>query len=205
MARAVYQEADVVLMDDPISALDANVRKKIFKHVFQGMLKNKTRVLVTHAIDFLHLTDRIVVLKDGKIQANGSFAEIQDDPHLQVVLEINRKNLEESKQAQESAFISKIDSQLLHNGSDSDSPLLGNSNHPPSSSDEMKSALKVNRTLVQHESVHSGGTNNIRITQGSRNPSIILEEVPENRSSNMMFGELDKSQNRAQTETLIYR
>ena len=191
-------------MDDPISALDANVRKKIFKHVFQGMLKNKTRVLVTHAIDFLHLTDRIVVLKDGKIQANGSFAEIQDDPHLQVVLEINRKNLEESKQAQESA-ISKIDSQLLHNGSDSESHLLGSSKQPLSSSDEMKSALKVNRTLVQHESVHSGGTNNIRITQGSRHPSIILEEVPENRSSNMIFGELDKSENRAQTETLIYR
>ena len=34
LARAVYQEADIVLLDDPISALDANVRKKVFKHVF---------------------------------------------------------------------------------------------------------------------------------------------------------------------------
>ena len=56
-------------MDDPISALDANVRKKIFKQVFQGLLKEKTRVLVTHAVDFLHLSDRIVVLKGGKIEA----------------------------------------------------------------------------------------------------------------------------------------
>jgi ATP-binding cassette subfamily C (CFTR/MRP) protein 5 len=54
-------------MDDPISALDANVRKKIFKHVFQGSLMKKTRILVTHAIDFLHLTDRIVVMKEGRV------------------------------------------------------------------------------------------------------------------------------------------
>lgn len=69
LARAVYSNADICLMDDPISALDANVRKKIFKQVFQGLLKQKTRVLVTHAVDFLHLSDRIVVLKGGKIEA----------------------------------------------------------------------------------------------------------------------------------------
>ena len=84
-------------MDDPISALDANVRKKIFKQVFQGTLKNKTRILVTHAIDFLHLTDRIVVMKEGQIQAVGTYVELQSNPILQEVLEINRKNLEESK------------------------------------------------------------------------------------------------------------
>ena len=82
LARAVYADTDIIMMDDPISALDANVRKKIFKHVFQGMLKDKTRILVTHAIDFLHLTDRIVVLKDGHIQACGTFEELKNDPHL---------------------------------------------------------------------------------------------------------------------------
>jgi ABC-type bacteriocin/lantibiotic exporter with double-glycine peptidase domain len=56
-------------MDDPISALDANVKKKIFKEVFQGLLKHKTRILATHAVDFLHLADRIVIMKDGTIQA----------------------------------------------------------------------------------------------------------------------------------------
>lgn len=64
--------------------------------------------------------------------------------------------------------------------------------------------MRVNRTLVQHESVHSGGTNNIRVTQGSRHSSVIMEEVPENRST-MRFGELEKSQTQQQTETLIYR
>ena len=82
LARAVYAEVDTILMDDPISALDANVRKKIFKQVFQGLLKQRTRILVTHAVDFLHLADRIVVLKDGKIQAEGHYNDMQENPHL---------------------------------------------------------------------------------------------------------------------------
>ena len=97
LARAVYSNRDIVLMDDPISALDANVRKCIFKEVFQGLLKDKTRVLVTHAIDFLHLSDRICVIKDGKIQAIGTYEELQGDPHLQEVISINKKNMEETK------------------------------------------------------------------------------------------------------------
>jgi len=68
LARAVYADNDIILMDDPISALDANVRKKIFKRVFKTMLKDKTRILATHAIDFLHLADKVVVLKKGKIE-----------------------------------------------------------------------------------------------------------------------------------------
>lgn len=50
-------------MDDPISALDANVKKNIFENVFLNELKNKTRLLVTHAVDFLHLVDQIIVMK----------------------------------------------------------------------------------------------------------------------------------------------
>ena len=67
LARAVYQEADVIMMDDPISALDANVRKEIFKQVFQKLLKDKTRILVTHAVDFVHLADRIIIMENGGI------------------------------------------------------------------------------------------------------------------------------------------
>ncbi len=50
LARAVYADADIILMDDPLSALDANVRKKIFTNCLLGKFRNKTRVLVTHAL-----------------------------------------------------------------------------------------------------------------------------------------------------------
>ena len=92
LARAVYSEASVVVMDDPISALDANVKKKIFKHVFQRILKDKTRVLVTHAIDFLHLADRIVVMKAGKICLNGPYEEVKDSPFVKELLTLHKKN-----------------------------------------------------------------------------------------------------------------
>ena len=57
----------MILLDDPISALDANVKKKIFENVFLEHLKERTIILVTHAIDFLHLVDRIIVFDEGKV------------------------------------------------------------------------------------------------------------------------------------------
>ena len=59
-------------MDDPVSALDADVRKKVFEQVFQGIIKGKTRILVTHSIDFLHLADKIVIMKQGFVKAHGT-------------------------------------------------------------------------------------------------------------------------------------
>ena len=76
LARAVYKDSDIILMDDPISALDAHVRKQIFLQVFQGLLKDRTRILVTHAIDFVHLADRVVIMKKGKVYAQGTYEEL---------------------------------------------------------------------------------------------------------------------------------
>lgn len=67
LARAVYADKSLILMDDPLSALDANVKKKIFKKVFMEKLSNKTRVLVTHAVDFLHFADSIIYLHEGRV------------------------------------------------------------------------------------------------------------------------------------------
>ena len=69
LARAVYKDPDVVIMDDPISALDTNTRKRIFEQVFKGLLKDKTRILVTHAVEFVHLADKVVIMNQGKITA----------------------------------------------------------------------------------------------------------------------------------------
>ena len=66
-------------MDDPISALDANVKKKIFKLVFMRALSNKTRVLVTHAVDFLHFADSIILLKGGSIVFKGPYEQVKSN------------------------------------------------------------------------------------------------------------------------------
>ena len=69
-------------MDDPISALDPHVRKAIFSQVFTGLMAEKTRILITHAVEFVHLADHIVIMKDGKITAQGSYAELVLNPYM---------------------------------------------------------------------------------------------------------------------------
>ncbi|XP_074915087.1 multidrug resistance-associated protein 1 isoform X6 [Buteo buteo] len=78
LARAVYCNADVYLFDDPLSAVDAHVGKHIFEKVIgpKGILKNKTRVLVTHAINYLPQMDSILVMCDGEISEMGSYQEL---------------------------------------------------------------------------------------------------------------------------------
>lgn len=78
LARAIYARADIYLLDDPLSAVDAHVGRHIFDHVIgpEGILKNKARILVTHGIAFLHRTDNIVMLRDGKVILNGTFDEL---------------------------------------------------------------------------------------------------------------------------------
>ncbi|KAG7234392.1 hypothetical protein INR49_004821, partial [Caranx melampygus] len=61
---AVYQDADIYLLDDPLSAVDAEVGKHLFEQCICGLLKNKCRVLVTHQLQHLRAADHIVVLKE---------------------------------------------------------------------------------------------------------------------------------------------
>jgi ABC-type proline/glycine betaine transport system ATPase subunit len=55
-------------------------------------LKGKTRILATHAIDFLHLADKVVVMKNGKIQIQGSYDEVLDHPIVEQIVKIHNKN-----------------------------------------------------------------------------------------------------------------
>ena len=78
LARAVYSDNDIILMDDPLSAVDTHVGKHIFEQVIgpKGMLKNKTRILVTQKITLLPLVDNIIVMVDGKISEAGSYQQL---------------------------------------------------------------------------------------------------------------------------------
>uniref|UniRef100_A0A8D0CEX9 ABC-type glutathione-S-conjugate transporter n=1 Tax=Scleropages formosus TaxID=113540 RepID=A0A8D0CEX9_SCLFO len=80
LARATYSSADIYLLDDPLSAVDPHVGKHLFDKVVgpHGLLKNKTRVLVTHGVNFLPYVDEIVVLTDGKVSEVGSYQSLQN-------------------------------------------------------------------------------------------------------------------------------
>ncbi|KAH7166067.1 P-loop containing nucleoside triphosphate hydrolase protein [Dactylonectria macrodidyma] len=73
IARAIYFDADIVLMDDPLSAVDAHVGRHIFDKAILGLLKDKCRILATHQLWVLNRCDRIVWMEGGKIQAIDTF------------------------------------------------------------------------------------------------------------------------------------
>ncbi|KAF9112068.1 hypothetical protein BGX27_004016 [Mortierella sp. AM989] len=80
LARAAYENADVYLLDDPLSAVDAHVDQHLWEHLIgpNGLLKDKTRILVTHAIHHLEQADQIVVVKDGEISEVGKYDALME-------------------------------------------------------------------------------------------------------------------------------
>ncbi|KAI3838912.1 hypothetical protein MKX03_002688 [Papaver bracteatum] len=76
IARAIYQDADTYLLDDPFSAVDAHTGSHIFKECLLGLLSCKTVIYVTHQVEFLPSADLILVLKNGKITQAGKYEDI---------------------------------------------------------------------------------------------------------------------------------
>nr|XP_044616780.1 ATP-binding cassette sub-family C member 11 isoform X5 [Equus asinus] len=76
LARAVYADRDVYLLDDPMSALDNHVAKHVFEECIQKMLRGKSVVLVTHQMQYLEFCDEIILLEDGKICEKGIHSEL---------------------------------------------------------------------------------------------------------------------------------
>ncbi|KAG0217290.1 hypothetical protein BGX33_010936 [Mortierella sp. NVP41] len=78
LARATYDNADVYLLDDPLSAVDAHVDRHLWDNLIgpEGLLKDKTRILVTHGIHHLEHMDQIVVVKDGEIAEKGRYEDL---------------------------------------------------------------------------------------------------------------------------------
>ncbi|XP_060519010.1 probable multidrug resistance-associated protein lethal(2)03659 isoform X2 [Cylas formicarius] len=77
LARAVYKEADIYLLDDPLSAVDTHVGKELFEQCIAGFLRNNTVVLVTHQLQYLKEVDHILFLENGICKIEGSYRDLQ--------------------------------------------------------------------------------------------------------------------------------
>ncbi|CAN0890516.1 ABC transporter C family member 9 [Linum grandiflorum] len=76
IARAVYKDADIYLLDDPFSAVDAHTGTHLFQECLMGILKSKTILYVTHQVEFLPAADLIVVMQNGRIVQTGKFDQL---------------------------------------------------------------------------------------------------------------------------------
>uniref|UniRef100_A0A336KB87 ABC-type glutathione-S-conjugate transporter n=1 Tax=Culicoides sonorensis TaxID=179676 RepID=A0A336KB87_CULSO len=133
LARAVYEDADVYLLDDPLSAVDSHVGKHIFERVIgnNGLLSTKTRVLVTHSITFLPEVDSIFVLQDGQIIESGSYEELlEKNGHFSVFLLQHFQNTSEDHSVktdkqlrnfkEDKYFLPKLDQPIIKKYQDTD-------------------------------------------------------------------------------------
>ena len=99
LARAVYAEADIYLLDDPLASVDAKVAAKLYKSCINEFLRNKTRVLVTNHHHFLSNANSIILLKKGKQTFCGTYdALMSDNPvFANSVKNLSRETVSEKK------------------------------------------------------------------------------------------------------------
>ncbi|KAG0096414.1 hypothetical protein BGZ93_004576 [Podila epicladia] len=76
LARSVYFNAGTVILDDPLSAVDAHVGKKLWEDCVMGELKGRTRVIATHQLHVLPDADYIICMQNGVIAEEGTFKEL---------------------------------------------------------------------------------------------------------------------------------
>ncbi|KHJ47249.1 ABC transporter transmembrane region [Trichuris suis] len=120
LARAVYQDANIYLLDDPLSAVDSHVGRHIFDHVIgkNGLLRKKTRIFVTNAVTYLKEVDIIVILEDGGIKTIGTPNELlKEEDALKQFLqeEINPDEENATEQGGKKSYeeISRVDARRL--------------------------------------------------------------------------------------------
>ncbi|EAS04319.2 ABC transporter C family protein (macronuclear) [Tetrahymena thermophila SB210] len=101
LARAVYSNSDILLLDDPLSAVDAKVAKQINEMCLMGILKEKTILLVTHQVHFTKQCDKIFILDQGLLIGQGTFDEIKDQVYqIEKNNHISSKDLKQSSEVQ---------------------------------------------------------------------------------------------------------
>ncbi|KAF8927534.1 hypothetical protein BGZ58_010336 [Dissophora ornata] len=84
LARAAYDDADIYLLDDPLSAVDAHVDRHLWQNLIgpTGLLKGKSRILVTHGIHHLKEVDTVVMVKNGRVAELGTYVELMAERRM---------------------------------------------------------------------------------------------------------------------------
>ncbi|KAI0382123.1 P-loop containing nucleoside triphosphate hydrolase protein [Hypomontagnella monticulosa] len=100
LARAIYADSDLILLDDPLSAVDSHVGQHLFKEAICGVLKGKTRILVTHQQALLRRCNKVLWMEDGRIRALDTYSNLfATEPEFRAMLETTAQ-IEDEKEAE---------------------------------------------------------------------------------------------------------
>ena len=99
IARAVYSDSDIYLVDDCLSALDPEVSKAILENVILGELKYKTRLVVTHFYHHFKDSERVIFMKNGAIQIDGEYRNVRGTNEFREYAKEIQENIEKEEKA----------------------------------------------------------------------------------------------------------
>lgn len=112
LARAAYHDSELILLDDPLSAVDHETEKQIIDRLIFGYWQNKTRLVVTHRLEYLEKFDRILFMENGQILAEGTFSELMNQhPRFQEFLLDHQKTQHSDKVAETVSQLEKTTQQ----------------------------------------------------------------------------------------------
>ena len=96
LARAIYKDADIYLFDDPISSVDTYISMKIFHQAIVNLLKDKTRIYITHDTRNLKYSSRIIVMNHFEIEFNGNYEQFSGKEAYNDIVNENKKHNEKN-------------------------------------------------------------------------------------------------------------
>jgi ATP-binding cassette subfamily C (CFTR/MRP) protein 4 len=121
LARAIYRDADIYIFDDPIPSVDTYISMKIFHQAIITLLKDKTRIFVTHDLRNLKYSSRIIVMNNFEIEFNGDYNELSQNDNFKTNYDINLKQKQNYKLNKE---ITDLRAEYFTNRDDSFGKLL---------------------------------------------------------------------------------
>ncbi|KAJ5960140.1 ABC transporter integral membrane type 1 [Penicillium vulpinum] len=110
IARAIYFNAEMVLMDDPLSAVDAHVGRHIMDKAICGLLKDRCRILATHQLHVLSRCDRVIVMDEGRIDAIDTFDNLMRDNEVfkRLMSTSGQEDMKEKEEEEEEEAIDEV-------------------------------------------------------------------------------------------------
>ncbi|KAJ8272197.1 hypothetical protein COCON_G00110560 [Conger conger] len=154
LARAVYSNKDIFLLDDPLSAVDAHVGKHIFEECIKKELRGKSVVLVSHQLQFLESCDEVMLLESGEIQGMGTHTSLVESNSQYADL-FNNYKLELSRAKNEKDNKSQIKANELKIQGSNTQRAKGIINPAFTISDEIHSQDGKDQVTYTHDNIES--------------------------------------------------
>lgn len=109
LARAVYRKADIYVFDDPLSAVDSQVGKRLLEKCFKRFLSDKIRILVTHHVQHLKDTDHLILMENGTAVEQGTYDSLKNTIRFRVHLEHEHEDSKGNVQHSDSINVKEED------------------------------------------------------------------------------------------------